>query len=211
MFVFFVIFALQISLAQGAFDDPGIISGIVTDDSNNPIKGLSVLAQLPGNPASSFSVHTDDNGRFQLTVPLGKYLLFTTDEQERFANCTLTVFSCAVPSVDVGLTKPKIEIALKTSRAARLRGTIRNQKTEKPVDASSILLRRGDSYYMGFQQNVGPTFSVLVPANADLTLSVSSIKYRLWTYRAPRTNYATFRVAPSAEINLEIDLVLVDP
>ena len=113
-------------------------------------------------------------------------LLVPTDEQGRFADCTLTVFSCEVPFVDVVLTKPKVEIALKTSRATRLRGTIKDQKTEKPSDAVSILLRRGDNHSKMFQQNVGPTFSVLVPANTDLTLSVASIKYRLWTYRAPR-------------------------
>jgi|SRR5665213_462728 len=188
----------------------GIVSGVVTDDSHRPVPGLTVVAQPPGDPHTSASTRTDVDGRFRLAVEFGKYVVLTMDEHGNFSDCHLNLFSCDLPLVEVSPTSPATDIVLKTRKAARVHGTIKDRATGMEISNASVLLRRGDNYSKGFTETTGPTFSLVVPADVELTFSVSVYKYRLWTYRAPKTDYATLRVAPGQDMVLDVEMVRVD-
>jgi hypothetical protein len=181
------------------------------DDLGRPIPGIKVLAQSKRDASSIISTQAAVDGRFQLAVEFGKYSLLAMDEKENYADCRLDLFSCNVQLVDVTPGSPAISIVVRGHKAARMHATIRDRSTGSEINGATILLRRGDNYAKAVTGSARSNFSLIVPADVDLVFSVSAYKYRTWTYRAPTTAYATFRVPPGQDTAINVEMVRIDP
>jgi hypothetical protein len=205
--------ALSTLLTQSGTPSPtgGCIVGTVTDDSGKTIPGLTVLVQPQGEPRTVKSSQSDLNGHFRVDLDFGKYVLLAKDEQGKFSDCTLIFFSCDVPSVELSGASSTSTVVIKTRHAARIHGTIKELATGTAICDAVIVVRRGDNFFKAFTQTVTSDFSFIVPADVDLTFSITAIKYRRWIYLDPNTNYATFRLAPGQDLSLDTTMMRIDP
>ena len=66
-----------LGMAGGAAAQTGRVGGVVKDDSGQPIKGATVLAENPSASPRSFTATTDDKGRFSIIGLRSGEWLFT--------------------------------------------------------------------------------------------------------------------------------------
>jgi hypothetical protein len=189
----------------------GSISGTVTDDAGTPIADLKISAERPGDPQVIRSTRSDPNGRFRLEIDFGKYRLFATDEHSNYGDCNLAIFLCDIPEVEISPASPAASVVVKARKAARVQGTIKDPAKGDGISDATIVFRRGDDFFRGYNSIVNSTFSCPVPAGVDLTFSVIANKYRQWIYRSPKTDYATFRLAQGETMVINVEMVRVDP
>jgi hypothetical protein len=188
----------------------GRIDGIARDDLGRPVPLINVVVQSKIAPFTVTSGKTNVDGRFELNVPVGRYAIVATDERQNYCDCRLDLFSCAVQLVDVAPDPPPTSFEPIAHKAARIHGTLRDLSTKTLIDKALVTVRRGDNYVKNFTIMVGSDLSLMVPANTDLTISILADKYRIWTYRDPKTGFATFRVPPGEDAALNIEMVRVE-
>jgi hypothetical protein len=205
-------FLLPMPFAQAVPSDQrhGLVSGAVLDDVSIPIEGATIIATKSSGIEEARTI-TDSGGHYSLKVEYGDFTIVGVKEKDAFPDCRLNLFSCFLPMYQVNEKIPSVIANLKLNRAARIEGRVVDRADGKEIGSSTLLIRRADDFYKGYQVTIDSSFSILVPQNVELTLSIWKLKYRLWNYRDPKTNYATLRVGSGTATEIPVSMDRVEP
>lgn len=190
----------------------GVITGFVFADGNAGLEGAQVVAIRTDGTGEALATVTDSQGHYSLTVGYGEYKVVGMKEDQEYPDCRLALFSCLGSPVRIEGTSPNGSVNIRVAKAARINGEIVDRATGNEMAGTSLLVRRGDDYFKAYTTtNPKPTFSILVPSEIELTLTVVAVKYRVWRYRDPHTNFATLRLAPGSEAKIKVQMDRVEP
>lgn len=188
----------------------GLVSGSVVDDGSIPVEGATIIVTRSGGTEEGRTI-TDSGGHYSLKVNYGDLTIVGVKEKDAYPDCRLNLFSCFPSPYHVNEATPSVIANLKLRRAARIKGSVIDRADGKEVASSTLLLRRADDFYKAYQVTVDPTFSILVPSDVELTLSVWKLKYRIWNYRDPLTGYATLRLGSGTTTEIAVSMDRVEP
>jgi hypothetical protein len=191
-------------------EKPGLVSGAVLDEGGIPVEGATIIVTQSGGTEEGRTV-TDSGGHYSLKVNYGDLAIVGVKENDAYPDCHLTLFSCFPPPYHVNDATPSVVANLKLRRAAWIKGRVVDRMDGKEIAGSTLLVRRADDFYKAYQVSVDSTFSILVPSDVELTLSVTKLKYRIWNYRDLKTNYATLRLGSGAALGIVATMDRVEP
>ena len=171
-------------------DDLGVIEGRVVDHSGRAVAGAKVnVDAMDGKIRASF-VHyevTDKNGSFKFDhLKMMEYKIFAMKEEEGFPDLSFAFYSNNVVTKVVLTPKaPKAKVVLKISKGGRISGSLTSRSTKEGV-AATFELKRVAPPQLWITTAFQSSFSVLVPADAEIILKVSAHGFEDWYY--PGTN-----------------------
>jgi hypothetical protein len=197
------ILLLALSLPAQTTTEAGVIQGRVVDASEMPVKAAGVyVLPLGRGPLGTRtpSVTADDTGAFVIDhLEFGTYGVYGIKEDEGYPN-TLFFSSIEAPNVTISAREPTRAVVLRFGpKAGMITGTVRDERTGKPVPAGFTLKRLSDSWVHEMSQP--PNFRVLIPASEDFSLEASAEGYQTW-----ESGSRPLRLEPGAQLHLDIKL-----
>ncbi len=137
-------------------DEIGVITGFVREDITNiPLEGVIVSATVG---QAGYSVITDKNGKFELSIPEGDY--------ELMLNCDGYLSKTIKQNSNIDVENVLLDTIYLTP-TSNLMGYIIDAETNTPVKDASILLQQIDEGGMIVEE-----FTCLTDANGQFTLNV---------------------------------------
>jgi hypothetical protein len=195
------ILLLALSLPAQMTNDAGVIRGRVVDAGGTPVKAAQVYV-LPDGPLATRTrtATADDTGAFVIDhLAFGTYGVFGNKEDEGYAD-TLWFSSTAGPSIAISAEQPTGTVVLRLGpKAGTITGTVRDERTGKPVPAGFTMRRWSDSWVHEMSQP--PNFRVLIPALEDFSLEASAEGYQKW-----ESGSQPLRLEPGGQLHLDIKL-----
>jgi hypothetical protein len=192
-------------------DERGVLEGRVQAANDSPVARAKVMAFRTDQKAELQSTVTDAEGRFSFRVNYGEYLVWSSKEDDGYPDCNLQIFECKSPRVSVDRANPHAEVVVQTAKAVRLTGHITDRASGAELQNASLIVRRADDYFKNLPVTVTSTFSILVPADTELVVTISVFKFRNWDFRDPKTSWETLIVRPGTEAKLDVKMDRVEP
>lgn len=154
--------------------ETGLIKCVVVDENDQPVEGARVTAvRLPDRePANPFSpdldVLTDEQGRFEVNLPVGKYISCTTKE-------LLTSADAPWPSQEwhIKASPDPQEVRIPLKMGGRVKGVVIDKETGEPIPGATVMTVRGRT---ATTDNEG-SFDILGESAKSGTLTVLAAGY----------------------------------
>ena len=183
-FVYLCIFSLGVSVGDSAAQDPAhSVSGIVTRGDGFTAQGACVSA-LPAesNAGNASCIETDPQGRFQLMLRPGTYVLKAKDEAAGYPDPMFLLSSdpaAEFPEIVVRESDVSGVRVVLGSRGGILNGEIRDRNSRRPIAGAKVTVRdknNPDAYVEVFSDGNGH-FQFTVPAK-PLSVSATAKSYK---------------------------------
>jgi hypothetical protein len=191
----------------------GTIRGIVLDASEQPVEDASVKANFTGGFSGMVpSARTDKSGHFVIQrLAWGEWYVTASKEQDGYpdeSNAFYSGFNSAPVTVDLGADNPERFVTVHLgSKAGIISGTITDVETGKPVEPCARLQWKNmPSIYWSGYGLLKSKFSLLVPADTEIAVTIWAWGYEPWAYKSDDGNDA-LRVRASDELKLKVRLV----
>jgi len=196
------ILLLALSLPAQTITEAGVIHGRVIDTDGNPVKAARVYV-LPEGPLATRTrtAIADETGAFVIDhLAFGAYGVFGNKEDDGYADTLWFSTSTVVPGVTLSAQQPTGTVVLRFgARAGTITGTVRDERTGKPVPVVFTMRRLSDSWVHEMSQP--PGFRVLIPALEEFSLEASAEGYQKWESGAH-----PLRLEPGGQLHLDIRL-----
>jgi 5-hydroxyisourate hydrolase-like protein (transthyretin family) len=172
----------------------GAISGVVLNNRGEPVAGARVHAlSTERRPVAALVkyVETDADGRFLMgQVEYGSYRLYALKETDGYPDRSFSFYSNGLTfQATVSEGSPHAEALIVLGPiAGRLTGLISDSATGQPLNGRLHLWRIKDPANF-FDTNVRSQCEILIPANNEVGMEVTSPGYEVWRY--PGDPYAT--------------------
>ena len=190
----------------------GMVQGVVLDASDQPVQDSQVRANFTGGFDGVVpTAHTDKLGHFVIQgLTLGKWSVTASKEHDGYPDESNGFYG--------GLSSPAIIVALDARHAQQtvtvhlgrkagvIFGSVADAHTGTPLEPCAELRWKHAPYYSW--QGYGllrADFRILVPADADITLTVWLWGYDPWFYRS-KDGQDFFRVHAGDELSVSIQL-----
>lgn len=171
------------------------IKGRVINAAGEAVGGAKVFADL--NTALNGMIATDTSdreGRFSIALSsLGTYTIYGSKEEDGYP-LTISGFHQQVrldqiPKITVTEPKTVTDVVLQLGeKAAFLDGDLQDARTNRVIEAATIILRRADNLdvlYRTSSDSAHPGhFRVVVPLSAPFTVEIESKGYKRWKFRS---------------------------
>src|SRR5579871_63869 len=199
--------------ALSAVAQSGVIRGTVVDEVGQPIQAAKVHAELHGVPMAKAIryVESDQNGEFAIDrLDYGTYDVNGQKEEGVYPDTSFSFYSDKplAASVQISPDRPIATVALKLGpKAAIMSGTVRDALTGKPIPVG-LMLRRADNSKNFLSTSAPPTFRILIPASADVTVEVSAPGYKTWFYVDESNRFKTSHLRFASGSQMHFDILL---
>lgn len=190
----------------------GIIRGIVLDATDQPVEDARVRANFTGGFSGIVpSARTDKSGHFVIRrLVLGEWYVTASKEQDGNpdeSDAFYSGFNSAPVTVDLDAENPQRFVTVHLGKkSGSISGTVADAETGKPVEPCARLQWKNmPSIYWSGYGLIKSKFSLLVPADTDITLTIWAWGYDPWVYKSDDGNDA-LRVRASDELKLQVRL-----
>lgn len=197
-------------LAQDA-KRTGTVRGIVLDATDQPVEDARVRATFTGGFDGIVpSARTDKSGHFVIGLPWGGWYLTASKQEDGYAdesNAFYGGFSPTAVTVELSAEMPEQTVTVLLGRkAGRIVGTIVDAENGKPVEPCARLQRKTvpSISWQGYGL-LKSKFSLLIPADTDVTLMIWAWGYEPWVYKGDDGNDA-LRIQASDQLTLRVRL-----
>lgn len=196
------------------FAENGSIVGRVFDPDGNPVSGARVRANFTGSFDGIVpSAISDAEGRFSIDhLNFGGYLVAADKEEAGYPRQDVPFYTGLNPlsnpnvaKVDLNSKYSRVEVTVRLARkGGTLFGTIRDAATGKPIEPCAEFRREsaGDYLQLG---SVKPDYRLLIPADADLTMTVWTWGYQPFFY-TDHAGKRILRIGEGEQLQLDIRL-----
>jgi hypothetical protein len=169
-----------------AAERPGIVRGIVVDDSGAPVAAVQVSIDLSdGLPkvAPVRMTETDKNGHFLIgNLEFGSYKVFAMKEAAGYPNTSFAFYSNQIfATATLTAKEPAVDLILKVGPMAGITTGLVTDEKNIPINAT-FLLRRASDPDSWISMSQRPEYRILVPPKTDVLLEVSAPGYKTWYY-----------------------------
>lgn len=165
--------------AVGAVAQTGCITGVVLDDTGNPLSKINVEAQklVQINPPR-ITTQTDANGKFEMhDVPAARYTVGVNDVKRNYPGSgSMFLYGKADPQITVTVSDVCENVVLRLGPpAARLKLSVEDAITREPIKEPTVLMLRSGQHDRF--STWAPNHEVLVPSLAEFQLEVQAAGY----------------------------------
>lgn len=173
----------------------GTIRGTVLDEKGKPVAQATVTVfQADVAAPVERSVSSSADGAFTFSgLTWGKYQVASEKPEDGYPDTSAEFYGKQPATTPVVLDRNHPSATVKIGfrfKASMLTGTVVNEETHQPI-RSTFLVRRVDDPAKLITVDQPSAYRILIPADTDVTLEVSSPQHKTWYY--PGTNDVTKR------------------
>jgi len=209
---FVIVVWLLSSLAMAA-EHPGVIRGLVVDESGVPVAAVQVsIDAMDGLPrlAPVRMAETDKNGHFSIdNLELGSYKVFAKKESAGYPDMSYAFYSNQIfTTATLIANSPAADVSLRVGpKAGTVWGLVTDSATNKPV-ATTFTLRRVDLPDEWVSIGQRSDYRILIPSSTKVSLEVSAPGYKVWQFPrdAGTAGGSLLDLAPGEQKRIDIRL-----